>query len=826
VTVHKTDRDDRGATTEEIHTGTTLFMIGNAHLDPVWLWTWQEGFQEAKATFRSALDRMNESADFLFTCSSAALYEWIETNDPAMFEEIKARVVEGRWEVVGGWWIQPDCNLPSGESFVRQGLYGQRYFKEKLGVTATVGYNVDSFGHVNSLPQILAKSGMPNYVFMRPHPHEQSLPSRLFWWQSDDGSRVMTYRIPYEYCTWGKELDQHVERCAHEFRPPVDGLMCFYGVGNHGGGPTRENIDSIHRLQHDPSLPSLVFSTPSRYFDAMRGEGISLPTWSEDLQHHARGCYAAHSGVKRWNRKAEHALIRAETISSLATALTGLAYPPDFSRAWKGVLFNQFHDILAGTSIEPAYDDARNLYGEAMAIADRNLNNGVQALSWRVNIPQEEGMRPFVVFNPHSWPVRGPVEAEMGRLPEDAVLLDSNDRPVPFQTVRSYATVASGSRNRLAFIADVPALGWATYRLVSRPGRTEFPPIEVDDISIENAYFRLRVNPETGCLASLFDKRLGFEWLRREAAKGIVLRDTSDTWSHGVLSYSDVAGTFRGVRTRVVEHGPVKSVLRVESEYGRSRLIQDFTLYADIERVDVNVTVDWHEQFSMLKLSFPLGMHFTSVTYEVPYGVIRRPANGEEEPGQSWVDMTGIGRNDGRRLGMSLLNDGKYSYSMKEYEIELTVLRSPIYAHHVPYEPQSDGEYTFIDQGVQHFTYSLLPHEGSWETAGTPQHAAQINSPLVAQVETYHDGPLPQRASQIEIDSPAVVLAALKGAEDEDALVLRLFETTNSDARATVALPALGRTIEAEFRPSEIKTFVVPLDPAAPVRETNLMEWE
>jgi alpha-mannosidase len=822
--MYETERKERETMASMVDK--TLYMIGNAHLDPVWLWTWQEGFQEAKATFRSALDRMNESDDFLFTSSSAALYEWIETNDPAMFDEIKQRVAEGRWEIVGGWWIQPDCNIPAGESFVRQGLYGQRYFREKFGVTANVGYNVDSFGHVNSLPQILLKSGLPNYVFMRPHPHEQSLPSRLFWWQSDDGSRVLTFRIPYEYCTSGKELDQHIERCAQEFRNGVEGLMCFYGVGNHGGGPTRENLESIRRLQHDPSLPKLEFSTPSRYFAEMRAENPSLPTVIDDLQHHARGCYAAHSGVKRWNRKAEHGLIRAETLSSLATALTGLAYPDDFPRAWKGVLFNQFHDILAGTSIEPAYDDARNLYGEAMAVADRNLNNGVQALSWRVNIPYEDGMRPFVVFNPHSWPVRGLVEVEMGRLPEDAVLLDSNDHQIPFQAVRSYATVASGSRNRVAFVADVPALGWATYRLAARPERVEYPAVVADDTSIENRFFRLEINPETGCISSLHDKRLDFQWLRREAAKAVVLRDTSDTWSHGVLSFGDVIGTFTGTRCRVVERGPVKSVLRVETAYGSSRMVQDFTLYADIERIDVDVTVDWHEHFAMLKLNFPLAMHFTTVTYEVPYGVIQRPANGEEEPGQSWVDMTGIGRNDGRRLGMSLLNDGKYSYSMKEYEIELTVLRSPIYAHHVPYEPQPDREYTFTDQGVQHFSYSLLPHEGSWESAGTPQHAAQINSPLIAQVETYHDGPLPQRASHITIDAPNVVLTALKHAEDEDALVLRLFETTNADARATITLPGLGRAFDAEFRPNEIKTFLVPLDGSAPIRETNLMEWE
>ncbi|WP_217282882.1 glycoside hydrolase family 38 N-terminal domain-containing protein [Paenibacillus alginolyticus] len=241
-----------------------LYMIGNAHLDPVWLWQWQEGFQETKATFRSALDRMKEYDDFIFTSSSAANYEWVENNDKKMFEEIKKRVREGRWRIVGGWWVQPDCNIPGGESFVRQGLYGQRYFKEKLGVTAKVGYNVDSFGHYGMLPQILLKSGMPYYIFMRPMPNEKGLPGRLFHWESDDGSRVLTYRIPFEYCTWGKDLEKHVRRCMEELKDPFGNLMVFYGVGNHGGGPTKENIDSIKRMNGLPEFPTMEMAAPKR----------------------------------------------------------------------------------------------------------------------------------------------------------------------------------------------------------------------------------------------------------------------------------------------------------------------------------------------------------------------------------------------------------------------------------------------------------------------------------------------------------------------------------------------------------------------------------
>jgi len=815
-------------------------MIGNAHLDPVWLWQWQEGFQAAKATFRSVLNLMRESEDFLYTSSSAAIYEWIEQNDPSMFEEIKGRVAEGRWEIVGGWWIQPDCNLPCGESFVRQGLYGQRYFAEKLGVTSSVGYNVDSFGHAGSLPQILLKSGMSAYVFMRPHPHEQRLPSRLFWWESNDGSRVLTFRIPYEYCTWGKDLRLHVQRCTAELKGEIDELMCFYGVGNHGGGPTRENLASIRELNADPSCPALIFSTPSRYFQSVESKGPDLPVVHDELQHHASGCYSAHSGVKRWNRQAENLLLVAEKMSSLAMRVTGVPYPTDFERAWKDVLFNQFHDILAGTSIEPAYDDARNLYGEAMAIAGRNLNGAIQSLSWQIAIEEERvpgtpwvsaavGCRPIVVFNPHSWPVRDEVQLEFGRLDEGDVLLDAGGAEIPLQRVQSLATV-SGGRARLSFIADVLAYGYEVYRVVPRPtsveGGSDVPAPHADEASMENDRFRLEISPQTGCLESLYDKREQLEWLRDEAAKALVLADPSDTWSHGILRYDDVVGEFMACSVKRVEHGPVKTVIRVESEYGRSRLTQDFTVYRELDRIDVHVTVDWHERFTMLKLHFPLNLFLTTATYEIPYGTIQRPANGEEEPGQSWVDLTGVGRNNGALIGMSILNDGKYSFDVKEQEINLTVLRSPIYAHHTPYEPQEGRDYTFIDEGLQRFTYTLLPHRGSWESAGTVRRAAELNQPLIAQVESVHGGLLPQRDSYMSVDADNVVVTAVKRAEENDDLIVRCFEASGIATDAAIRFPKWNRTIEAHFKPGEIKTFRVPAEESAPVRETNLLEWE
>ncbi len=805
----------------------TVHMIGNAHLDPVWLWQWQEGLQEVKATFRSALDRMNEFPDFVFTSSSAAYYEWVEQNDPAMFAEIRQRVAEGRWRIVGGWWVQADCNIPCGESFVRQALYAQRYFRAKLGVTARIGFCVDSFGHNGMRPQILRKSGMEAYVFMRPGAHEKGLSSPVFVWESDDGSQILAYRIPYEYCTWGKSVEQHIRRCASGLHSPLDSLMCFYGVGNHGGGPTVENIESIRKLQSDPTLPRLVFGSPEDFFDSMAS--THLPIMHDELQHHASGCYAAHSAVKQWNRKAENLLLAAEKFSSLAAWLSDLPYPAELERAWKNVLFNQFHDILAGTSIEAAYDDARDSYGEAMAVAGRALNNAVQSISWAIRIEPEEGKRPIVVFNPHAWDSKVKVEVEVGEWKETNALVDDARRPVSFQLIRSVAT-AKG-RYRVSFVADLPALGYRAYNIVdlsrSIPAVSCPAALAASNTVLENSQLRFELDPETGYIKSLFDKREQVEVFCGAAARPVVLDDPSDTWSHNVWRYDRPCGEFSLRRMRLLESGPVRGRIRVESVYASSTLTQDFMLYRDLDRIDVEVTVDWRERHKVLKLRFPLNLNNLEATYEIPYGNIQRPANGDEEPGQGWVDVSGLSRDNGDPYGLSLLNDGKYSLDVNIRDIGLTILRSPIYAHHMPVVPEEDDDYSYTDQGIQHFAYSLLPHARGWQEAGTVRAAAELNQGPISILESSHpNGRLPECDSFLQVDRENIVVSVLKQSEDNSDLILRCYETAQRATQAAIHLPRWRRTIKAAFGPCEIKTFRIPKDERQPVLETDFIEWE
>jgi alpha-mannosidase len=422
--------------------------------------------------------------------------------------------------------------------------------------------------------------------------------------------------------------------------------------------------------------------------------------------------------------------------------------------------------------------------------------------------------------------------------------VDNQGQVVPMQFVQPPALI-SGWRARICFQADLPALGWRVYRVKSmshetrRQGDTETPAQEnanlslspdllvswsADDTSLENDQLRLAIDPATGYISSLLDKRVGVEAFSGAAARPLVIADTSDTWSHDVYQFHELVGCFMAQSVKLVEQGPVRATLRVESVYGDSRLIQLFTLHSGLAQIDVRVIVDWREQFKILKLCFPINLNLFRATYEIPFGHIERPTDGTEEPGQSWVDLSGVARGADIPYGVSLLNDGKYSFDVRGRELSMTVLRSPIYAHHDPTQPRPDEAYHFIDRGIQQFNYTILPHPGGWEQAGTVRRAVELNQPPIALVETYHTGALLQADSYLSVDQANIVVSAIKQAEDGDDLVIRCYEAHKIATRATIALPRWGRQIEATFGPCEIKTFRVPRDAALPVVETNLLE--
>ena len=774
-----------------------LHMVGNAHIDPVWLWQWPEGYQEVRATFSSALDRMDEFPEFVFTSNSVVFFAWIEEHDPPLFERIRGRIAEGRWQVVGGWWLEPDCNIPSGESLVRHGVYGQRYLREKFGITATTGANFDSFGHNATIPQLLRKSGMDSYVFLRPGPQERALPGQLFWWQAPDGSRVLAYRIPHEYGSPGGDLAQQIDRSLAQVPPEDPEVMVFFGVGNHGGGPTRANLESIERLDRESVSTRLRSSSPRAFFD--RVNGAALPVVEGELLHHSPGCYSAHSGIKRWNRRAENLLLRAEKWCAIADVVAGQPYPHEQLReAWKLLLFNQFHDTLAGTAIKPAYDDARDQLGFSASVAELAFNRAVQAIARQIEIPFEESTQPIAVFNPHPWPVTADVELEIAGFRDDEPrLTGENGDELPIQRTRSYATVNS-PRGRLVFRPELPPLGYSVFRL-RRGGSFGGSP---------TTWVELEVDPATGRVSRL---ALDGANVIVDGPHAVVVRDASDTWGHGVRAYDDVAGELSCTLVRVVEEGPVRKVVRVESAYESSTLVEEYVVSAGARHVDVRVTLDWREQLKLLKLRYPT--RGGEATFEVPYGHVVRPANGDENPAQNWVDCGGL----------TVANDAKYAYDVKDGSIGVTVVRSPVYAWHEPKQLEADGIYDYQDQGLQEFRLRLIPHEGDWRDASVVRLAAELNQPPFALLESFHGGPLPRSMSFAAVDGESAVATVLKRAEDDDALVVRAYESAGRAGAARIDV--LGRSFEAELGAAEIKTWRVPRNREQAVAETGLLEW-
>ena len=554
-------------------------MIGHAHIDPVWLWSWSEGVAVVHSTFQAALDRMNETPGFCFTASSAQFYYWVAENDPKMLAEIRKRVDEGRWNIVGGWWVEPDMNIPSGESMVRQGLYGQLTFQRLLGQRAKVATNPDSFGHASTLPQIIQSQGMENYVFMRPGPHEKSLPADLFWWEGVDGTRVLTYRIQYSYNDT-RQVKDRIERVIANFKEqPMKSFMSYYGAGDHGGGATKENIRSINELITENGAPEVFYSTTDHYFNDMRADkNLELPVVKDDLQHHAVGCYTVESAIKKGNRQSEAALVTAEKINAIGSFAWGVNYPKEeLTTAWQRVLFLQFHDSSAGTSLVEHTQDAKEGYGFALDVAHQATIMAVQKLEWQ--IPSEDPDSSYiVVFNPHAWEVNGNIEYDYNweNNHKSSRVEDENGNPLPHQwTIGSSQT---GSRKKLVIRVSIPPLGYRQIRLLDGETPQNKTGATAEGNRLENEF--LRVQFSTNGTVGILDKETGKELFSgdKSGCKALVINDPSDTWSHSVKSFSDEIGVFENASIKVLENGPLRATIRVNTKYGDSTLTIDWTL--------------------------------------------------------------------------------------------------------------------------------------------------------------------------------------------------------------------------------------------------------
>lgn len=811
-----------------------IHLIGNAHLDPIWLWRWQEGCGEVLQTFRSAVDRIKEYKGFVFTCSSASYYKWVEEIDPELFEEIRKLVKKGKWVPVNGWWVQPDCNMPSVESFARQALYSQLYYYEKFGEICKTGYNVDSFGHNAMLPQFLVKGGMRCYVMMRPGMHENAeIPENLFWWDSPDGSRVLTYRIHESYGVSGtNHIDKQIEFFNKRAEEKGHGMMLFFGVGNHGGGPTKGDIEHIKELQ-DNGFENLEFSSPDDYFAEMCAAKVDVPVWSDEMQHHASGCYSATSLVKQLNRKAENWLASAEKWNTVAASISDLpAATKAFGEAWKEVCFNQFHDILCGCSIAEAYDDVRDAMGYAMTVAAKEENKALLKIAscvdtWLDGVSDTQTCnerhhcrnlkfpRPVIVFNPLGKEVETPVRTYH---PSSRVK-DSDGNDVLFQNVRS--SRSNDSHLDTEFIAKVPALGYATYWLWHHDAEIDaYEPaesdIKADALTIENRYLKVKFSAETGAIESLVSKEDGTEFVGGEFCIPTVIDNTEpDTWAHNIFKFDKEIGKMKLESIELAENGPVRAVIRTKHSFGGSYLKQDFILAANSKHIRVKYKTLWQEPLTMLKMPVEISGNEPISTYAIPGGYIKRPCNGEEEPALTWGDVTAEGK------GVALISDSKYSYSCNGNKLSLTLLRNSIFADHYSDRPAAD--FNYCDEGLSRFEYAVYPHSGDAEKSDVQDIADVINTKPVAIPAGYRKGSAPQKKSFISIDKENISLMSFKFCEDGSGdAVIRLAETAGKKVKTAIVCDIIDAGFYADFTPFEIKTFRVNKD--GYVNETDFLE--
>lgn len=796
----------------------TFHVTGNSHIDAAWLWPWTETVGVVKDTFGTAIQLMEEYPDYTYTQSAAQYNAWLANKYPALNDQIKKRIKQGRWEVVGGMWVEPDLNLPDGESTARSILIGKRWYLKHYGVDVKIGWNPDSFGYNWQLPQIYKKSGIDYFVTQKMAWNDMNkLPLKLFWWESPDGSKVLTY-FPHDYGNTNLSpirLSADLKQ-AREYAPGMLNMMDLYGVGDHGGGPTRAMLDQgMHWATTDMAVPKMKFGTALTYFESVQkqlapnsptwdyktvAEGyhpptpvtgkIAIPTWDDELylEFH-RGTYTTQAKMKRNLRESPEWTLDAEKVASLAW-LDGNSYPNGrLTDAWKKVTFNDFHDLAAGSGIGVVYKDAQKDFDVVHWEDNQVSTKAMSTLDSRINT-SGAGV-PVLVFNPLAWQRNGlvTVSVQMPRAETTVSVLDAANHVLPSEVLSS--NPQTNSFKLLVDVKDAPSLGYEVLHVV--PGKRKFATdLKVSGLTLENANLRVTVDKKSGCITSLFDKKTGFEALTPGSCGNELqlfhdLPKQYDAWNIQPGTYDkppmrlDTADS-----VELIDHTPLRAVIRVTHHTAHSKFVQDIILTDGADQVVVKNNVDWHETHELLKAAFPLAASSSEATYEIPFGSIQRPTTRNnswedakyEVPAQRWADL-----GDGQH-GFSLINDCKFGYDARGNVLRLTLLRSPTWP-----DPNAD-------RGHQSFDYALYPHSGTWKQAMTVRHGYDFNFKLSAMQVEPHTGEMGARHSFVSVTPDNVVLTAMKKAEDSNALVFHLYEWAGKSGNISISLPpgATGAT--------------------------------
>ncbi|MEO0869087.1 MAG: glycoside hydrolase family 38 C-terminal domain-containing protein, partial [Cyanobacteria bacterium J06642_11] len=707
---------------------------------------------------------------------------------PDLFARIQQQVVAGKWSIDAGLWVEPELNIVGGEAIARQILYGQHYCQEKFGARSVIAWLPDTFGFCSQLPQLLQLGGVQVFATQKLRWNDTTqFPHELFRWQAPDGSEVLGWTLP----PIGTDFDpvQMAQYSAQWEEKTGSSHTCWLpGVGDHGGGPTRDMLMKARRWQQSPLFPQVKFSTPTEFLQQAVGTqqllgenedsvGLrqptaiptfeALPLWSDELYLELhRGCYTSHSDQKQQNRRTEDLLYQAEVWSTVAHRLTGQPYPKEtLETAWKGLLFNQFHDILPGSSIPEVFQDANQAWAEVISLGRGVLETALETVATQVSGTSAQG-KPLLVFNCHSWPRTQVVELEIP--PGQWKILDGETH----QLVESVHSSSSSDNAMLNFVAcDVPAVGYRLYVLVQDDEKRMEPVNVPDEFVLENDLLRVCVSAETGEIVSFVHQATGQEVFRAPANQLQCFEDAGqywDAWNIAPDYHTKPASVATLQSIEWISHSSICQQLRVTRQLNHSTIIQDYSLAAQSPLLRIETWVDWQETQVVLKVNFPTEVRSDQATYEVPFGAIQRstkPVTDHEKakwevPALRWADLSD------ETFGVSILTDCKHGFDAKPDQLRLTLLKAPLWP-----DPG-------CDRGQHHFTYAIYPHVGNWQTAQTPHHAQELNIPLRVHVPQETNSPDASASrSFFQIDADNLLLAALKPSEMKpDTFIARYYD--------------------------------------------------
>jgi len=773
-------------------------MIGHTHFDPVWTWKWDEAMADIHSTFRSALDRMHEDASFIYSFSTPPVFEWIKRIDPDMFEEIKQRVAEGRWELSEGFWVQPDCFTGCGESYARQALYGQNYLMENFGKYSRSAFNIDSFGHNSQLPQILKKSHMDFYGMCRPENWFFPLSSPYFWWVAKDGTKVKAFRVGQNSLLCDN-VEKNVSRAESRMENATDDEMMLYGVSNHGGAPTKEAIESIHRLNKEKPY-NIEFATVEQYFERQAEPTVVVDT---EMITKNFGPYVNDRKVKTLNRLAEYAVTNAEKAAIIAKKMLNKPYESEkLTRCWKDILFNTFHDILGGASTDEAYFDAYNQLGSAIFMANESMHFNLQAINKKVKTP---GVNPdnkwnLVVWNLNETDYDGYLEGEMQWLHEfpaycgGIMLEDELGNQFPCQIILE-KSVIKGFRSRVLFKAQIPALGYKLFKVIQTG---DIDKTRTHSLQLETDAFKVELNEKTGLIDKIYSKALDKTFTN--ILKPQCFQDLSDAEGFFKLTYGDKLEDFSLINIETVEQGELRTVLKVNYKFRNSLLSLYYSFYKDTDYFDVKYRVNWNEKFTVLKLMVETDYQQTTVSS--PFASETRGDCESDTPMGEWLSI------HNENEGISLLADSTFAYTKQGGSLGLSILRSCIYTDlRVDDQPLPCEDYDFMEQGISEGNIRILVHKGNFAENKVFDMAKAFNNKPLVLCEPNHDGIYPSFHSFAEVDSKSVQLAALKKAEKEECEIIRLSEIAGE--KQEVTLKYFDSEYSISMNPYEIKTLKI-----------------